>query len=408
MGCFFLGVKTQKIACNKKMKIDLLTKLVENFRSQIEGKVLEKIQVCKSHLFRLVIKDDERFFTINLMKPFMNVSARPQDDTLMMYPFEDLASLRFKPATIQACFFDPILNCLCIELDRARLIFPFIHQGMPSIEPPAVSYVKSLPILELTQDEKVFHKRILENEKAFALKELFQFQSQKNRKIHIFEQRLINLPKLIEFENQKLVFILENQPAIMSCDPNIAKSISLYNLDIHKPIGRMIQEAYIKIRKLEREKSVLPKLIEIYKKKEFTRKKNTSTKEETSQKKQCRVFKTSEQEIIKVARSDKHADQLTFREAHGLYHWYHADGFPGAHVVIFSKSPSLEARKKAAFLAKYFSKAKQETVCDVIETQIKNLKKGKKPGEVMVSIKKVVPVRHDQDLFNQLFSPLLP
>ena len=226
------------------------------------------------------------------------------------------------------------------------------------------------------------------------------------KQIIFFKSELENLPLRQLAEQETLLFILEHQKEIESKDKQFQDLFKKHHINFLLPYGTILKKAYKTIHKLEKQEKLLPKLIS-----SFETKLKASyviikppNEQEKKEKKQARIYFTSLNEKIKVAKSDKDADILTFKEAHGNYYWLHVDNYPGAHTVIFSDSPSAEAFKIARFLAKHFSKAKQKPECDVIETQVKFLKKGKKLGEVYVSKKNVVVVKHDIELERKLFS----
>ncbi|MFN4174393.1 MAG: NFACT RNA binding domain-containing protein, partial [Parachlamydiaceae bacterium] len=90
---------------------------------------------------------------------------------------------------------------------------------------------------------------------------------------------------------------------------------------------------------------------------------------------------------IWVGRSAKDNDTLTFKLARGSDLWLHVLHEKGAHVIVRAvkgKEIDRDTIKQAEKLALQYSKAKNK-VLEVAKAYVKNLKKGKKPGEVIYS-----------------------
>lgn len=99
---------------------------------------------------------------------------------------------------------------------------------------------------------------------------------------------------------------------------------------------------------------------------------------------------------IRVGKNAAANDQLTLRYAHKEDIWLHARDVAGSHVILRSKkskvpNPVLEY---AAGLAAYYSKRKNDTLCPVIYTPRKYIRKGKgmAAGSVRVEKEEVVLV----------------
>ena len=92
---------------------------------------------------------------------------------------------------------------------------------------------------------------------------------------------------------------------------------------------------------------------------------------------------------IRVGKSAKDNDKLTFHCSKGLDWWLHAQNYPGSHVVVsFQKGQELdeETLYDAAELALRYSKAKNSGEGEVCLTQVKGLTRVKgTPGKVMLS-----------------------
>ncbi len=100
---------------------------------------------------------------------------------------------------------------------------------------------------------------------------------------------------------------------------------------------------------------------------------------------------------IRVGKSAGNNDELITRYAHKDDIWLHARSVAGSHVLIKNKAgqpvpaPVLE---KAASLAAWYSKGKSESLCAVIYTQRKYVRKpkGAAPGKVLVEKEQVLMV----------------
>lgn len=97
---------------------------------------------------------------------------------------------------------------------------------------------------------------------------------------------------------------------------------------------------------------------------------------------------------IRVGKSAKDNDKLTFHYSNGLDWWLHASNYPGSHVVVHcqkGQEPDEETLYDAAELALRYSKAKNNGEGEVCLTQVKRLKRFKNtPGKVMVSEHRII------------------
>lgn len=111
-----------------------------------------------------------------------------------------------------------------------------------------------------------------------------------------------------------------------------------------------------------------------------------------------REFVTPDGYRILVGRNDQENDFLSFKLAKKDDLWFHADRFPGSHVVLLKDERKTEFSRDAitwaASLAAYFSKARNSKKVSVIYTLAKYLKKpkGAKPGLVRVNKEKSIVV----------------
>lgn len=100
---------------------------------------------------------------------------------------------------------------------------------------------------------------------------------------------------------------------------------------------------------------------------------------------------------IRVGRSDKDNEYVTFRLGKGRDWWLHAQGIGGSHVLVENPTNNPLPRKtlrEAAWLAAYYSQGKREGKLEVDYTQRKYVRKlkGGKPGQVTFSQNKSVLV----------------
>lgn len=104
---------------------------------------------------------------------------------------------------------------------------------------------------------------------------------------------------------------------------------------------------------------------------------------------------------ILIGKNSRANDELTLKHARKDDTWLHAKDVSGSHVVIKSAgsktipNPVLE---KAAALAAYHSKRKSDTLCPVIYTPKKYVRKrkGDPPGAVVVEREQVIMVKPEQ------------
>ena len=72
------------------------------------------------------------------------------------------------------------------------------------------------------------------------------------------------------------------------------------------------------------------------------------------------------------------------KEENENYWWFHLDNMPSGHCVIYSENPNKNQIKMAGLFVKENSKAKYFKKVPIIYTQLKNVKKTKTIGEVIL------------------------
>jgi len=112
--------------------------------------------------------------------------------------------------------------------------------------------------------------------------------------------------------------------------------------------------------------------------------------------------------IIRVGKSAKDNDALTFSLSAGLDFWFHVMNSSGSHVV--AKAPKNQplpekTLQDAAQLALHFSSLAEKKEADVCFTQIKHLKRVKgKAGAVQLAGAKQRRIRADAEILQRLFA----
>jgi predicted ribosome quality control (RQC) complex YloA/Tae2 family protein len=105
-----------------------------------------------------------------------------------------------------------------------------------------------------------------------------------------------------------------------------------------------------------------------------------------------REFVTPDGYRILVGKNDQENDFLSFKLAKKDDLWFHADRFPGSHVVLLKNERKAEFSRDAitwaASLAAYFSKARNSKKVSVIYTLAKYLRKPKRSKAGLVGVSK--------------------
>lgn len=163
--------------------------------------------------------------------------------------------------------------------------------------------------------------------------------------------------------------------------------------------------------KLQAEASLLSLLAQLAEVKDFKGLSSfrKSNKEDlpTQKNEESRPFKVFEVEgyTIWVGKSAKDNDEMLREFVHKDDLWLHARQVPGSHVVVRRKGmPPVPQQviERAGSLAAYYSKLKTDSLCPVILTEVKYVRKvkGSAPGSVIVDKEKVilvVPKGPDED-----------
>jgi predicted ribosome quality control (RQC) complex YloA/Tae2 family protein len=122
-----------------------------------------------------------------------------------------------------------------------------------------------------------------------------------------------------------------------------------------------------------------------------------------------RTYVTATGTKILAGRGAKENDELTLRHANGNDIWLHVRGRSGAHVVISrpGPAPSPALLRLGAQVAMAHSGIPDGEAADVTWTRVKfvNKKKGMPPGKVLVTQERVLYLRGDRSVFDQLTRP---
>jgi len=122
-----------------------------------------------------------------------------------------------------------------------------------------------------------------------------------------------------------------------------------------------------------------------------------------------KTFTASRGSEVRVGRTARDNDQLTFRHAKGNDLWLHTTDAPGSHVVLCLSGkgdPDSEEVLDAATLAVHFSPLRDAGRADVHTARVKEVKKprGAKPGLVTLSGGKTLHVRMQPERLQRLLS----
>jgi predicted ribosome quality control (RQC) complex YloA/Tae2 family protein len=111
-----------------------------------------------------------------------------------------------------------------------------------------------------------------------------------------------------------------------------------------------------------------------------------------------------------VGKGARDNDRLTFQVARGHDLWLHARDVAGSHVIVRARGGAVpsETLLDAALLAAWHSKARGDTVVDVMWTERKHVRKarGAAPGLVTTAATRNLAVRADPDRLARLYRTL--
>lgn len=132
----------------------------------------------------------------------------------------------------------------------------------------------------------------------------------------------------------------------------------------------------------------------------------TSTSKADREHKPYRIFSTLNGLEIRVGKSAKDNDELTFRHVRGNDTWLHVAEGAGSHVVLRSAEPDGESLLDAASLAIHYSKLSKASSAEVHVTQAKYIRriKGAPPGKVNIRVGKVLFVKMEEARLKRLLS----
>lgn len=394
------------------MQPDLINKQLLRMTPLLLGKKIQKIESYKDCIFRIFITESDEVIYFSLKKPFLFFDIFLKNHPIHECTFQECSVLKKAiNQKITSGFFDAALNRIHLVLEDSDLVIEFKEGGrvLMGLKSSYLDKQKESSFLE--DEEKQYLVHVKESLANFLLKEKNKFFIKKQKTLEKLENELVSLDQKIGFLNETITFIYENQNNWDSKDSDFLKKKTFFSIPPRIDVGTVLNRCYKELKKLKKKKIKIPLVIAEYQHKQPLAEFDTFSKKASKEAQPnafCRLFRTSLNEVIWVGRNAKENDAISFKYSHGNDFWFHANNYPGAHVVIHHDNPSFEAITKARLLAKYFSKAKDEKKAEVVETQVKFLKKGKALGEVFLSKQKVVLVEHDPILISQLFGNLLP
>jgi len=119
-----------------------------------------------------------------------------------------------------------------------------------------------------------------------------------------------------------------------------------------------------------------------------------------------REFRSPEGLTIYCGKHNLGNEYLLHHLARGNDLWFHAQGIPGAHVLlkVGKKEPSFTSILNAAMIAAYYSKGKDAGKIPVDYTEVKNVRKpkGARPGYVTYFHQKTVFVEVRKEVIEKL------
>ncbi|OIP33305.1 MAG: hypothetical protein AUK47_19145 [Deltaproteobacteria bacterium CG2_30_63_29] len=120
-----------------------------------------------------------------------------------------------------------------------------------------------------------------------------------------------------------------------------------------------------------------------------------------------RVFRSMRGFEIRVGKSAKANDALTFKYSRGNDLWLHASGWPGSHVTVPSDTGHEVERETlidAAMLAAHYCRGRKDTTIEVLYTQQKYVRraKGAAAGKVLPSQCRTLAIRIDDARIKRL------
>jgi predicted ribosome quality control (RQC) complex YloA/Tae2 family protein len=117
-----------------------------------------------------------------------------------------------------------------------------------------------------------------------------------------------------------------------------------------------------------------------------------------------RTFRAPDGTEVRIGRSARDNDLLTFRHSRGRDVWMHVRGRTGAHVVLRTSTPTPELLLLGAQAAAHHSGIEQGARVDVAWTWVKEIRKpkGMAPGAVLVGSEKVLYVEVDRAALDAL------
>ncbi len=217
----------------------------------------------------------------------------------------------------------------------------------------------------------------------------------------------------------------EGQPVEIKLDPSLSPSDNISRLYQKSKKGKRAVIAIAKRREqIEEERDHLLRLSELLEERdeallarvrkgldlpdEEEQRSGTKKSREEEKRKPFRRFLSASGREIRVGRTDKENDIITFRLSKGDDVWFHASGYAGSHVIVpMAKGEQIdpETRIDAATLAAHYSKAKGGPV-EVMIAFVRHVRKPARanPGQVLLSRHKAIYITPDAQRLQRLLA----
>ncbi len=324
----------------------------------------------------------KRQVLLSLEEPDLRLYETQIEHPFKPDPFANKIEKAFKGKKLSAVSLDPSDRIVTFDFEGEELVLQLIprnpnliHKGI-SLNPVKHSPPKQQP----HQEESLATSKELE--KAYLEKLAKNEREEREAAIHKAREKIERDIKKAEKWPEKMERAKLIQASLYSYDKK-SHSLQLIGEEERLNLPRqMTPENYLEkhLKEARRLKSLLETLKAKWEKPLPEKKLN-------DERKPYMEFISQTGFKIWVGRSAKDNDILTFKLARGSDLWLHVLHEKGAHVIIRAvkgREIDRETIKEAEKLALQYSKAKNK-ILEVAKAYVKNLKRGKKPGEVFYS-----------------------
>lgn len=200
------------------------------------------------------------------------------------------------------------------------------------------------------------------------------------------------------YQNKNRVFKLKKELSAQKNAENLYRKAKNEKIEIEK-IQENIEYKETELKKIETQIAQIESVESLKELRKYLKQEKLVTPKKKDKNQPADLFKKFKVDDfdIWVGKNAKNNDVLTQQYAHKDDLWLHAKDVSGSHVVIKHQSGKLFPKKvieKAASLAAYYSKRSSDTLCPVIVTPKKFVRKTKDlaPGQVLVEKEEVIMV----------------